>query len=64
MANITEATPIRDLMALRVTFLLLIAGLLAPPKAILAQESTVEQLQELQELRNESRGGAATCAGN
>jgi hypothetical protein len=39
-------------MALKVTVLLLIVGLLAP-EAILAQESTVEQLQELQELRNE-----------
>ncbi len=40
-------------MALKVTVLLLIVGLLATQEGILAQESTVEQLQELQELRNE-----------
>ena len=33
--------------------LLLIAGLLATAEGIWSQESTVEQLQELQELRNE-----------
>ena len=40
-------------MALKVTVVLLIGGLLATQEGIQAQESTVEQLQELQELRNE-----------
>ena len=40
-------------MAPRITVLLLIGGLLASHQDIQAQESTVEQLQEIQELRNE-----------
>ena len=40
-------------MSLKVITLLLIGGVLTPQGQIRAQESTVEQLQELQELRNE-----------